>query len=87
MTYVRPNIYINKHTSPIFNCVTPESVSLASFVANKTKKFMCLGLLQLAWTRHSLFGRSISLFYQDGLPTYVTSDMGKNRGRMFHINK
>ncbi len=30
MTYVRPNIYINKLTSPIFNCVTPESVSLAS---------------------------------------------------------
>ncbi len=29
MTYVRPNIYINKQTSPIFNCVTPVSVSLA----------------------------------------------------------
>ncbi len=49
---------------------------------------MCLGLLQLAWTRrHSLFGRSIFLFYQDDLPTYVTGDVGKNRGRMFHINK
>ncbi len=23
MPYVRPNIYINKQTSPIFNCVTP----------------------------------------------------------------
>ncbi len=30
MTYVRPNIYINKQTSPIFNCVTPVSVSLAT---------------------------------------------------------
>ncbi len=29
MTYIRPNIYINKQTSPIFNCVTPVSVSLA----------------------------------------------------------
>ncbi len=29
MTYIRPNIYINKKTSPIFNCVTPVSVSLA----------------------------------------------------------
>ncbi len=24
-------------------------------------------------------------FYQDNLPTYVTSDVGNNRGRMFHI--
>ncbi len=31
MPYVRPNIYINKQTSPIFNCVTPVSVSLATF--------------------------------------------------------
>ncbi len=30
MTYIRPNIYINKQTSPIFNCVTPVSVSLAN---------------------------------------------------------
>ena len=30
MTYIRPNIYINKQTSPIFNCVTPVSVSLAT---------------------------------------------------------
>ncbi len=31
MTYVRPNIiYTNKQTSPIFNCVTPVSVSLAT---------------------------------------------------------
>ena len=29
MTYVRPHTHINKQTSPIFNCVTPESVSLA----------------------------------------------------------
>ncbi len=29
MTYVRPHIHINKQISPIFNCVTPESVSLA----------------------------------------------------------
>ncbi len=29
MTYIRPNIYINKQTSPIFDCVTPVSVSLA----------------------------------------------------------
>ncbi len=29
MTYVRPNIYTNKQTYPIFNCVTPVSVSLA----------------------------------------------------------
>ncbi len=28
MTYIRPNI--NKQTSPIFNCVTPVSVSLAT---------------------------------------------------------
>ncbi len=28
--YVRPNIYTNKQTSPIFNCVTPVSVSLAN---------------------------------------------------------
>ncbi len=28
MTYIHPNIYINKQTSPIFNCVTPVSVSL-----------------------------------------------------------
>ncbi len=27
MPYVRPNIYINKQTSPIFNCVTPVSVA------------------------------------------------------------
>ncbi len=31
MPYVRPNIYINKQTSSIFNCVTPVSVSLATF--------------------------------------------------------
>ncbi len=31
MTYIRPNIYINKQTSPIFNCVTPVSVSLAKY--------------------------------------------------------
>ncbi len=30
MTYIRPNIYINKQTSPIFDCVTPVSVSLAT---------------------------------------------------------
>ncbi len=30
MPYVRPNIYINKQTSPIFNCVTPVSVSLTT---------------------------------------------------------
>ncbi len=30
MTYIRPNIYINKQTSPIFNCVTPVSVLLAT---------------------------------------------------------
>ncbi len=30
MTCVRPNIYTNKQTSPIFNCVTPISVSLAT---------------------------------------------------------
>ncbi len=30
MTYIRPNIYTNKQTSPIFNCVTPVSVSLAT---------------------------------------------------------
>ncbi len=30
MTYVRPHIYINKLISPIFNCVTPVSVSLAT---------------------------------------------------------
>ncbi len=28
ITYIRPNIYVNKQTSPIFNCVTPVSVSL-----------------------------------------------------------
>ncbi len=31
MTYVRPHIYINKQISTIFNCVTPESVSLANY--------------------------------------------------------
>ncbi len=30
MTYVRPNIYTNKQTSAIFNCVTLVSVSLTS---------------------------------------------------------
>ncbi len=30
MIYIRPNIYINKQTSPIFDCVTPVSVSLAT---------------------------------------------------------
>ena len=25
-------MYINKQTSPIFNCVTPESVSLANYI-------------------------------------------------------
>ncbi len=30
----------------------------------------------LAWTHHSLLGRSISLFYQDNLPTYVISGVG-----------
>ncbi len=38
MTYIGPNIYINKQTSPIFNYVTPVSVSLAnnklSYVVN-----------------------------------------------------
>ncbi len=27
---IRTSIYINKQTSPIFNCVTPVSVSLAT---------------------------------------------------------
>ncbi len=30
MPYVRPYIYTNKQTSPIFDCVTPVSVSLAN---------------------------------------------------------
>ncbi len=30
MTYIRPYIYLNKQTSPIFDCVTPVSVSLAT---------------------------------------------------------
>ncbi len=30
MTYVRPHIFSNKQISPIFNCVTPDSVSLSS---------------------------------------------------------
>ncbi len=29
MTRVRPHTYINKQISPIFNCATPDSVSLA----------------------------------------------------------
>ena len=45
MTYVRPHIY--KQTSPIFNCVIPDSVSLACqivspqiqlFVSDKKRK-------------------------------------------------
>ena len=35
MTYVRPNIYINKQTSPIFNCVIPVSVSLSRQIKRK----------------------------------------------------
>ncbi len=29
MTYIRTYIYLNKQTSPIFDCITPVSVSLA----------------------------------------------------------
>ncbi len=36
MTYVRPNIYTNKQTSPIFNCVTTVSVSLATLARQQT---------------------------------------------------
>ncbi len=28
MTYIRPYIYLNKQTSPIFDCVTPVSVAI-----------------------------------------------------------
>ncbi len=34
MTYIRPNIYINKQTSSIFNCVTPVSVSMLGLHSN-----------------------------------------------------
>ncbi len=37
MTYIRPNIYINKQTSPIFDCVTPVSVSLATLARQLMK--------------------------------------------------
>ncbi len=30
MTYIRPYIYLNKQTSPIFDCIAPVSVSLAT---------------------------------------------------------
>ncbi len=39
MTYVRPNIYTNKQTSPIFNCVTPVSVSLATLARQLFMKY------------------------------------------------
>ncbi len=56
MTYVRPNIHINKQTSPIFNCVTSVSVSLATLArqqyvetANSEKKMRAWteGVMQL----------------------------------------
>ncbi len=57
MTYIRPNIYINKQTSPIFDCVTPVSVSLATlarqiqmnggvFVAHMCDSVMILATIQ-----------------------------------------
>ncbi len=46
MTYIRPNIYINKQTSPIFNCVTPVTVSLAT-LANNSIIYSCLYMLLL----------------------------------------
>ncbi len=79
--YVQTYILTNKH--PQFSIVLPLRVSRSLHLLANKKKFMCLGLLQLAWTHHSLFGRSNSLFYQDDLTTYVTGDVG----RMFHINK
>ncbi len=40
MTYIRPYIYLNKQTSPIFDCVTPVSVSLATLARQiKTNTF------------------------------------------------
>ncbi len=30
---IRPNIYVNKQTSPIFNCVTPVNVSLTTLAS------------------------------------------------------
>ncbi len=39
MTYVRPHIITNKQTSPIFNCVTPESVSLARQLVYRSKSW------------------------------------------------
>ncbi len=47
MPYVRPNIYINKQTSPIFNCVTPVSVSRATLAGQLIKGRNC-------WSDHTL---------------------------------
>ncbi len=42
MTYIRPYIYLNKQTSPIFDCVTPVSVSLATLARQiVTRKCSC----------------------------------------------
>ena len=46
MTYVHPHTYINKQISPIFNCVTPESVSLASLARQLYNPSSLLLLLQ-----------------------------------------
>ncbi len=49
MPYVRPNIYINKQTSPIFNYVTPVSVSLATLARQ---------LCMYVWMVRMLFKRA-----------------------------
>ncbi len=49
MTYIRSNIYINKQTSPIFDCVTPVSVSLATLARQ---------LCMYVWMVRMLFKRA-----------------------------
>ncbi len=43
------NIYINKQTSPIFNCVTPESVSLARQLYLSNKCWALLTTFFIGW--------------------------------------
>ncbi len=75
MTYVCPHIYINKQTFPIFNCVTPESVSLANY-------FLSLSLV-IAMKQYRRFLTPIfSIYFCIGVKTSVLfhcySDKDKN---------
>ena len=56
MTYVHPHTYINKQVSPIFNCVTPESVLLAPLARQTIYKIDTHFIIELS--SHSCCGLS-----------------------------